>query len=129
MLEGDDVLMEGGAVVEVSPSAREMHLRILLPPGYKWIPGGAHSVEVGSTNEDVLHVPPWTRPDLAFDWHIPIEPRTEGRADVTVRGMLFFCPVSDESVCLMDMLDVKLPVLVEEGGEQVLDVEHTVTPS
>ncbi len=128
MLDGDDVMMEGGAAVELSPSAREMRLRVRPPPGHKWIPDAAHSVEVSSTDDGVLHVPPWTRPDLSFDWRIPIEPRKEGRAGIRIQGMLFFCPVTDASVCLFDMLDVTIPVLVEEGGEPTLEVEHTATP-
>lgn len=128
VLDGDGAVMEDGAAVELSPSARWMHLRIRPPPGHKWIPDAAHTVEVSSTDDDVLHVPPWTRPDLSFDWRIPIEPRREGRAAVRIHGMLFFCPVADEMVCLFDMLDATVPVLVEEGGEPVLEVEHVATP-
>lgn len=129
MLGDDDAMMEDGAAVELSPSAKWMHLRIHPPPGHKWIVDAAHTVEVTSTDDDVLHVPPWTRPDLSFDWRIPIEPRKEGRAGVHLRGMLFFCPVADAMVCLFDMLDVTVPVLVEEGGDYVLEVEHTATPA
>jgi len=129
VLDEDDVLMEGGAAVELSPSARFLHLRIHPPPGHKWIPDAAHTVEVSSDAPEVLNVPPWTRPDLSFDWRIPIEPRREGRAGVRLKGMLFFCPVADAMVCLFDMLDVTVPVLVEEGGEEVLEVEHTASPA
>ena len=127
--DGDDVMMEGGEAVELSPSAKWMHLRIHPPPGHKWIPDAAHTVEVSSTDDDVLHIPPWKRPDLSFDWRIPIEPRKEGRAGVRIHGMLFFCPVADEMVCLFDMLDVTVPVLVEEGGDYVLEVEHVASPA
>ena len=127
--DGDGAVMEDGAAVEISPSARWMHLRIRPPPGHKWITGAEHEVQLASTDDEVLHIPPWAFPDLSFDWRIPIEPRKEGRAGVRIHGMLFFCPVADEMVCLFDMLDVTVPVLVEEGGDYVLEVEHTASPA
>ena len=127
-MEGDDVLVGDDQELSLSPGAKGLHLTISLPPGYKWTDGASHHVEVASRNEDVLHVPPWRMPDLSMDWRIPIEVLSEGRTVVAVSGAMFFCPVADEDICMFGPIDLQVPIVIEPGGADELEISHRVTP-
>ena len=127
-MDEDDLMVADDQEVSLDPRARVLHLTLALPPGYKWTDGASHHVTVASQNDDVLHVPPFKVPDLTFDWKVPIEVRAEGRTIITVSGAVFYCPVSDESICMFGPLDLSIPIVVEPGGMDVLEVAYTVSP-
>lgn len=127
-MDDDDVIVADDQEVSLDPGAKALHLRLLLPRGYKWTEGASHHVAVESHNDDVVHVPPFKVPDLTMDWMVPIEVRSEGRAIITVSGAVFYCPVADENICMFGPLDLSIPVVVEPGGMDVLEVSYTVSP-
>jgi hypothetical protein len=123
---GMNVTGEGPRPVQrIDPRSDGVRLRIRLAEGYKVLPDGHHSVSVTSSDEAVVAVPPFEPPDLSFDWRVPVEVRGRGEALLRVQATVFFCPVSDESICLFSMAGVDQPVVVADGGqvEIVVDVE------
>jgi hypothetical protein len=127
-MDEDDVMVADDQEVSLDPGAKALHLRLALPRGYKWTEGASHHVTVASQNDDVVHVPPFKVPDLTMDWMVPIEVRSEGRTIITVTGAVFYCPVTDENICMFGPLDLSIPVVVEPGGMDVLEVSYAVTP-
>jgi len=127
-MDEDDVMIADDQEVSLDPGAKTLHLRLGLPRGYKWTEGASHHVAVESKNDDVVHVPPFKVPDLTMDWMVPIEVRSEGRTVIKVTGAVFYCPVTDENICMFGPLDLSIPVLVEPGGMDVLEVAYAVSP-
>ena len=121
-------MTEGRKVQTLSLDAETMRVCLRLPEGYKFLPDGQHQVSIGSSDETVLRVPEFSIPDLGFDWRIPVEVKQEGEATLTLNGMVFFCPVSDESICMFAAPSADLIVRVVEGDasgdcEMVHDIE------
>jgi len=128
MDDEDDVMVGDDSEISLDTGAKALHLRLHLPPGYKWTEGASHHVAVASDNDDVVHVPPFKVPNLTMDWMVPIEVRAEGRAVIKVSGAVFYCPVRDENICMFGPIDLSIPVLVGPGGMDVLEVTYEVSP-
>lgn len=109
----------------LDPGSDSIRLHLRLAEGYKYLPDGHHTVSITSSNEDVVSVPPFVPPDLSFDWRVPVEVRGEGEAVLRVEATVFFCPVSDESICLFNLVETDQPIIVAPDGHvtMVLDVE------
>ncbi len=121
-------MTEERRVQTLSLDAETMRVCLRLPEGYKFLPDGQHQVSIASSNETVLRVPEFSIPDLGFDWRIPVEVKTEGETTLTLSGMVFFCPISDESICMFAAPSADLVVRVVEGDgagdcELVHDIE------
>lgn len=113
----------------ISPRAKSIRLRFTLPEGYKFLLDAPHTVSVTSTDDGVIHVPPFTMPDTSFDYTVPIEVTGEGSTTIKVFGTLFFCPESDESICMFDGCDLEVPVVVSEEGDGTLEIVHKIEPA
>jgi hypothetical protein len=112
----------------LSLDADDIRVCLRLPEGYKFLPDGQHQVTIESSDESVLDVPEFSIPDLGFDWRVPVEVKQAGEAKLSLSGMVFFCPVSDESICMFAAPSADLIVRVVEGGtggdcEIVHDIE------
>ncbi len=122
--------MEGEATAHpISPRAKSITLRFTLPEGYKFLLDAPHTISVMSTDPDVIHVPTFIIPDASFDYTVPIEVMGEGSATINVFGTLFFCPVSDESICMFDGCDLAVPVVISEEGDGTLEIVHEIVPA
>ncbi len=121
-------MTEERKVQTLSLDADTMRVCLRLPEGYKFLPDGQHEISIASSNNDVIRVPEFSIPDLGFDWRIPVEVKQEGEATLTLNGMVFFCPISDESICMFAAPSADLVVRVVEGDgagdcELVHDIE------
>jgi hypothetical protein len=123
-MDGD----EAPAPVWMDRGSESIRVWLRLPEGYKFLPDGTHQVTVSSSDDGVVHVPPFALPDLTFDYRVPVEVRDEGKATIRVQAMVFFCPVADESICLFDACDVEQPVVVLEGQEGYVEIVHDIEP-
>jgi hypothetical protein len=115
-IRGGDEMTEGGKQM-LSLDADTIRVCLRLPEGYKFLPDGQHQVSIRSSDEGVVRVPEFSIPDLGFDWRIPVDVRSEGEARLTLEGMVFFCPVSDESICMFAAPSADLIVRVVEDGD------------
>ncbi len=103
-----------------------IRLALRLPEGYKFLPDGQHTVTLTSSDEAVLVVPPFGIPDLTFDWQVPVEVGGDGETTLHLLAMVFFCPVSDESICMFNACDVEVPVVVLGGAGTDLEILHDI---
>ncbi len=121
-------MTEGEEVQTLSLDADTIRVCLRLPEGYKFLPDGHHQVSIESSDESVVRVPEFSIPDLGFDWRVPVEVKQSGEARLSLSGMVFFCPVSDESICMFAAPSADLIVRVVEGDagddcEIVHDIE------
>ena len=114
-------------VQTIDPDSDTIHVRLTLPEGYKFLPDGQHMVTLHSSDSEILWVHPFDLPDLTFDYLVPIEVRKEGEAVLHLEAMVFFCPVSDESICMFAACDEEFPIRVEPGGKGV-ELLHEIQP-
>jgi hypothetical protein len=103
-----------------------LRLWLRLPEGYKFLPDGQHTVLLGSSDESVMAVPPFGIPDLTFDWRVPVVVGEDGETTLHLQAMVFFCPTSDESICMFNALDVEVPVVVLTGAGTDLEIVHDI---
>ena len=114
------------AVKTLDPGAEGLRLTVVLPRHYAFVPDQHHHLHVSSSDEDVLYVPPFGIPDTTFDWELPLEVRGEGEAVLHVEGQVFFCPVSEATMCIWATIDDRFHVRVGPGGNRVLELVHEV---
>ena len=120
-------MTEERKVQTLSLDADTIRVCLRLPEGYKFLPDGQHQVSIKSSDETVLRVPEFSIPDLGFDWRIPVEVKTEGETKLSLNGMVFFCPISDESICMFAAPSADLIVRVVEGdGAGDCEIVHDI---
>lgn len=107
-------------------NSKSLRLTVVLPSYYMYLPDQHHHLHIGSSDESVLFVPPFDIPDMDFDWDLPLEARAEGEAILHVEGQVFFCPVSDATICIWATIDERFHVRVKAGSGQRLEIVHEV---
>jgi hypothetical protein len=122
----DEVMPEP---VEMDAAIEAVRVWLRLPEGYRFLPDGAHTLVLTSSDEAVVSVPPFELRDLSFDHMVPVEVRGEGETTLTVQAMVFFCPLSDESICMFNACDVEQPVVVREGSGGRVEIVHDIEPA
>lgn len=110
-------MKEDDKVQTLSLDADTIRVCLRLPEGYKFLPDGQHQVTIESSDESVVRVPEFSIPDVGFDWRVPVEVKRTGEAKLSLSGMVFFCPVSDESICMFAAPSADLIVRVVEGSD------------
>ena len=105
---------------------KSLRLTVVIPSYFMFLPDQHHHLHISSSDEEVLYVPPFDIPDMDFDWDLPLEARTEGEAILHLEGQVFFCPVSDATICIYAAIDERYRVRVEKGSGQRLEVVHEV---
>jgi hypothetical protein len=116
------------AVQTIDLNAESIRVCLRLPEGYKFLPDGTHSVNITSSDERIVAVPTFELPDLSFDYRVPVKAIGQGEATLRIQAMVFFCPVSDESICMFNACDVEQPVeVVKEGGDGV-EIFYDIEP-
>jgi hypothetical protein len=113
------------AAQTLSLDADTIRVCLRLPEGYKFLPDGQHQVRIESSDDNVVEVPSIDIPDLSFDWRVPVTVRSEGEATLHLEGMVFFCPISDESICMFAAPSADVIVRVVEGGGEC-EVVHDI---
>jgi hypothetical protein len=120
-------MTEDTKVQTLSLDADTIRVCLRLPEGYKFLPDGQHQVAIESSDEKVVRVPEFSIPDLGFDWRIPVDVKAEGEAKLSLSGMVFFCPISDESICMFAAPSADLVVRVVEGdGAGDCEIVHDI---
>ncbi len=105
---------------------KTLRLTVVLPSYYMFLPDQHHHLHVTSSEESVISVPPFDIPDLTFDWELPVEVLAEGEAMLHLEGQVFFCPVSDATICIYATVDHHFHVRVERGSGHGLEIVHEI---
>ena len=101
-----------------------VRVAIRLPEGYMFLPDQHHFMNLGSSDESVISIPPFELPDLTFDWLVPVEVRREGEAVLRLEGQVFFCPVAERTVCIYATIAEEHRVHVVEGSGGTVELVH-----
>lgn len=110
----------------LDPDSRTLRLTVVLPSYYMFLPDQHHHLHITSSDETVISVPPFDIPDLTFDWELPVEVHGEGEAVLHLEGQVFFCPVSDATICIYATVDHHFHVRVERGSGHRLEIVHEI---
>lgn len=117
---------EDGQVIVVGTNAESIRLALRLPNGYMYLPDMHHHLNLSSSDDTVISVPPFGLPDLSFDWKVPVRVGAEGEAVLHLEGQVFFCPVTDRTVCIYATIDEVYPVRVEEMSDDGTAIIHDI---
>jgi len=106
--------------------SRTLHLTVVLPSYYMFVPDQHHHLHVSSSDESVISVPPFEITDLSFDWELPVEVNGEGEALLHMEGQVFFCPVSETTICIWATVDEQYHVRVSRGEGHRLELVYEI---
>jgi thiol-disulfide isomerase/thioredoxin len=123
-----------GILVELEPVTLQageglITLDVTLPPGYKFNELAPSSM-AWIVQDGVVSLPPDA--DRALD--PPTFPLAfeavfmAGEGSLMADLTLFYCEAESESLCLLEQVRISVPVVVGEGGETALRLEHTISP-
>lgn len=107
--------------VTVGPEATRLILRVTAPPGYHLNELATSRLSLSTSNEPVLKAEEDTisfaTADPSAEVSAPVR-LTPGSAVLTLRGEVYYCRVGEEAICLIDAVDLALPVTVAESSRK-----------
>jgi hypothetical protein len=106
--------------------SESIRITIRLPEDYTFLPDQHHFLNVGSSDESVISVPPFELPDMTFDWQVPVEVRGEGEAVLHLEGQVFFCHIAHRTVCIYATIDKEHRIRVVEGSVGRAELVHEI---
>jgi DNA-binding beta-propeller fold protein YncE len=124
----------GGVLVNLAPvnlqaGAGQITLDVTLPPGYKFNDLAPSSM-AWIVQDGIVSLPsdadrtldPPTFP-LVFETTF-----NAGEGVISADLTLFYCEAESESLCLLEQVRINVPLVVGEGGETALQLEHMISP-
>jgi len=112
---------------EISPDAETIELRLSAPEGYKLNDLIESHLTLGTSNADAFSP---SEADLTFqvsDTAVDIRiagATGSGQAILSATGEVYYCREGEEAVCLIDNVDLALPITVAAGGAAVAVIEY-----
>ena len=110
----------------IGPAASVIQLRISAPDGYHLNALAPSRLLLSTSNEPALaplkDTVSFETDDQAVDLRVPIRAAV-GNAVLSLRGEVYYCRDGQEGVCLIDVLDLVVPVTVAAGGGDAVTVE------
>ncbi len=113
--------------ITVPKGTVQVEVDLLLPPGYKFNEDGTFVLEVGIKNADRSEVVgrnsyevQGPRMPQQFELSIEAEPNLRLQAKATV----FYCPAQDAKFCLLRQIDLEVPIVVGEVGDDKIILSH-----
>ena len=113
----------------VSADARNLRISIRAPEGYHLNSLAPSMLRLSSSSEDVFNPGEsdvgWSTDDQSVDITVAVTVNV-GQAIVSAVGEVYYCRLGDEAVCLIDRVDLALPLTVADaasGDEAVLEYE------
>jgi len=115
-----------GHVHILDVDTNNLRLTVVLPSYYMFLPDQHHHLHFSSSDESVISVPPFDIQDMGFDWDLPLEVNGEGEAVLHMEGQVFFCPVSDTTICIWATVDEQYHVRVQRGAGHRLELVYDI---
>ena len=113
----------------ISPDTMTLRIRITAPESFQLNSLAPSELTLSSSNEPVLELGEgsvgWATSDPFVEIIVPLSVNG-GDAILTAQGQVFYCRYGDEGICLIENVDIALPVTVAPGtaqAEVVLDYE------
>ena len=112
---------------EISPDADTVELRLSAPAGYKLNDLIESHLTLSTSNADAFSP---SETDVTFQVSdAAVELRiaataASGQAILSAPGEIYYCREGEEAVCLIDKVDLALPITVVAGGAAVAVIEY-----
>lgn len=111
----------------VSPDTSALRIRLAAPEHFHLNSLAPSELKLTSSNAPVLELGEetigWTTDDPFVELLVSVSVN-DGDAVLTARGQVYYCRNGDEAICLIENVDIALPLTVEPGaasGQVVLD--------
>lgn len=114
---------------QVQPGEGTIELEIVMPPGYKFNPLAPSSVQWESQN-DVVLLPEGADGNLSGA-EMPKSQTVqfhEGTDELRVDLNIYYCENERESLCLIEMVELVVPVEVAPGGAAQVSLTYAIAP-
>ena len=112
---------------EISPDADTVELRLSAPAGYKLNDLIESHLTLTTSNADAFNPSQdaltFQVSDSAVELQVGAEAAT-GQAILSATGEIYYCREGEEAVCLIDKVDLALPITVVAGGAAVVVIEY-----
>ena len=106
----------------VSPDTMTLRIRMSAPESFQLNGLTTSELTLSSSNEPVLELGEgsvdWATSDPFVEIIVPVSV-DGGDAVLTAQGEIFYCRYGDEGICLIENVDIALPVTVVPGTAQV----------
>lgn len=116
----------------VAVGASSIRLRIRAPEGYHLNDLAPSRLLLSTSNEPSLRpiedTVQFSTRDEAVEVEVPASLAT-GDAVLSLRGEVYYCRDGEEAVCLIDAVDIAIPVTVASSGADAISVEYALPPS
>ena len=115
----------------ISPDTTTLRIRISAPESFQLNSLAPSELTLSSSNEPVLELGEesvgWATSDPFVEIIVPVSVNG-GDAVIIARGQVFYCRYGDEGICLIENVDIALPVTVAAGTSQSEVVLEYVLP-
>lgn len=118
----------------VSPEADSLRIRLTTPQGYHLNSLAPSELALSSSNPPVLEIGKetvaWSTDDPSVEVSVPVSLRA-GDAVLAAEGDVYYCRNGGEAVCLIQHLNIVLPVTADDGAsarELVIDYDLLGAP-
>ncbi len=105
----------------ISPDTMTLRIRISAPESFQLNGLAPSELTLSSSNEPVLQIGEgtvgWATSDPFVEIIVPVSVNG-GDAVITAQGQVFYCRYGDEGICLIENVDIALPVTVAPGTAQ-----------
>ncbi len=112
---------------EVSPEADRIELRLSAPQGYKLNDLIESHLTIETSNADAFSP---SEADLTFQVSDPAvdlqvgAAAAPGQAILGAKGEVYYCREGEEAICLIDKVDLALPITVAPGGSSAAVIAY-----
>ena len=115
----------------ISPEASSLRIRVAAPDRYYLNSLAPSELMLTSSNEPVLAVGrdsvDWSTDDKFVEISVPISVE-EGDAVLTAQGTVYYCRSGEEAICLVEDIEIALPITVVSGASQAEAVVDYTLP-
>ena len=112
---------------EISPDADTVELRLSAPAGYKLNDLIESHLTLATSNADAFspseNALTFQVSDTAVEFRVEAEVAS-GQAILSATGEVYYCRVGEEAVCLIDEVDLALPITVVAGGAAAAVIDY-----
>ena len=99
----------------VAPGVSTLRITVVSPESYKLNAAAPSRLELESSSDRVVRLSEtlltWSTDEGSFTIPVPIE-LGEGEAEITGRGVVYFCRTGEEALCLIQQVELVVPVRV-----------------
>jgi len=109
----------------IAPGKSALSLKVSLPSGYKFAADAPQFVDWKAEDEGVYFLD-HTNTTMRTDGNTILAgyecKARDGKTALTFTIAVYFCE-NNSDVCLVDMFQVKQPIVIQDGGSSLLEVE------